>query len=248
MNNTYMVRYPINFSESVPSSVEILRFSVDFEWNPNWQDVDSRGVLKVKYLCVKIKKMVELKYLLKWIMPQVMIVIELPFFSDQSFFEQIVREKTFDGFSAEIVFSLDDQIEITALILKYFDKIQIQKKYLLGKKFSQKNIWKRYLESQKENLVELFNQNKNFEHFLRGQLNSFSAQWSSTDKQLKEIMKLPTPGKIIKVENYDALHPDFFFANVAPREITRLHINDATYNEFADGDLDLYTKQLVINL
>ncbi|TNV82042.1 hypothetical protein FGO68_gene2722 [Halteria grandinella] len=242
---TYQLQHPINFIEAVPPSVEILRLSVRFEWSPSLQNKESDAPLKVNYLCITISEFYELRFLLKKIQPQVMLIIELSPGYDKMFFDKLAKDQLLDGFTAEVIFTFHDKSEITESILNRFESIKMAKKYLLGQKFIMKHVLKKYIHSHQERLAKLFNENKNFRQFMGDEFDKFQLTWFAAERQLRETMKIPIPRKSLEFESYDNLYPDFFFTNVVDWNISSKRIS--SHKELIDNDKDLHTKQLVIN-
>ncbi|TNV82112.1 hypothetical protein FGO68_gene3300 [Halteria grandinella] len=240
------LQHPIKFNDAVPPSVEVLRLSLKFQWSSSQENEEKTEALKVNYLCITIQEPYELKFFLRKIQPQVMLIIDLSRDCDKTFFDRLVKDKTLDGFPVEVVFTLDESIEITEAILRRFEKIQVAKKYLLGKKFNMKHVGNKYIETHKERLIELFNDNKNFRRFMGDEFDTLQIQWCARERQLRQTMNIPIPRKSLQFESYDNLYPDFFFTNVVDRSISSKRINQ--YRQLIDNDTDYHTKQLLINL
>ncbi|TNV82061.1 hypothetical protein FGO68_gene14324 [Halteria grandinella] len=245
---TFQLQHPIDFNEAVPPSVEILRLSVKFLWSPQHQNDSTTEALKVNYLCITIQEVYELRFILKKIQPQVMLIIDLSRCFDKTFFDRIIKEKVLDGFQTEVLFSIAGTLEITESILSRFEKIKVAKKYLLCKKFNLKSVGSKYIELHKERLVELFKENKSFRRFMGNEFSSFKLQWFARERQLRQNMKIPIPHKSLLFEYLDNLYPDYFFANVMPRNLSAARITMAKYKELLDSDIDTHTMYLEINL
>ncbi|TNV82085.1 hypothetical protein FGO68_gene9553 [Halteria grandinella] len=231
----------LDFKDIIPSSVKAIRLDVSSDWR-DANDLDPTQTVSVDFLYIRVEEPYQLRYLLKKIRPLKMLILALPQSYNKLLLNKIVKEDMLKGIP-QLIITLSEKIEVSSPLLHAFEKIQVSKKYLLGKFFSHQSSLKAYLDFHQSRLVELFKETSVLSKYLGEDLKGISLYWCSIQRQLRDFMKLPYPCKEIEVNGKDKIYADYFNVNIVQERIQE----SPKDGRFIYPAKDPFTKFLTIN-